>query len=257
VKTNKMSRTILIAIILAALTTSMAVAAEGDQIDVTGYIMELNPGDSTITIDVDGDGSTSDDVYIILVGDNFDFDKHLVGDIITVQGTVSEDDVVILTELKIMERARDRVKLQDGELESNYCTSEEQHPVAAKVADSYGVDYSVIEGYLCGENPVPLGQIMLAMQTSALTGGDYTEYLDGFDGISWGLIWQEAGLQGKPDHGTPPGQLKKQDGEGDPEKKVPPGQQKKEGDGSLECEEGEILCEAYEWLQTKSKKGKK
>ncbi len=80
-----MGRTILLAIILAALTTSMAFAAEGDQIDVTGYIMELNPGDGTIIIDVDGDGTTSDDVYIILVGDNFDFDKHLVDDLITVQ----------------------------------------------------------------------------------------------------------------------------------------------------------------------------
>ncbi len=30
-------------------------------------------------------------------------------------------------------------------------TEDQYHPVAEKIADTYGVDYSVIEGYLCGE----------------------------------------------------------------------------------------------------------
>jgi len=254
VKTKKLGRTILLALLLAILTTGAAFASEGDQIDVTGYIMELNTVDGTITIDVDGDPLTLEDVYIILVGENFDFDSHLVGDLITVQGTVGEDDVILLTELKIMDRVKDQIKLQKGELDSNYCTNEYvYHPVAAKVADTYSVDYSVIEDYLCGEPSVPLGQIMLALQTAALLDGvDFTDYLDGFENSSWGQIWQELEIKVKPDKDTPPGQLKKQDGEGDPEVKIPPGQQKKEGDG-LDLEELLPDWLPQEWFQ----KGKK
>lgn len=218
-KAKKLGRTILLAILLAILTTGAAFAAEGDQIDVTGYITELNPVDGTITIDVDGDPLTLDDIYIVLVGDNFNFDNHIVGDLITIQGTVGEDDVVILAELKIMDRVKDQIKLQDGQLDSYYCAAEDQfHPVAAKIAETYGVDYSVIEGYLCGEPSLPLGQIMLALQTAALQDGvDFTDYLDGFENSSWGQIWQDLGFQGKPDHGTPPGQIQDKQGEEDTE----------------------------------------
>ncbi len=38
-KAKKLGRTILLAILLAVLTTGAAFASEGDQIDVTGYIM--------------------------------------------------------------------------------------------------------------------------------------------------------------------------------------------------------------------------
>ena len=58
---KKMGRTILLALLLTVLTTGAALASEGDQIEVTGYIMTLNT-DGTITIDVDGDKETPDDV---------------------------------------------------------------------------------------------------------------------------------------------------------------------------------------------------
>ena len=154
----------------------------------------------------------------IFFGENFDPDKVkiAVGDEIVVKTKENGDGDLVLTELKIQERARDRVQLQDGELESNYCVVEEvQHPVAAKIADSYGIDYGTIEGYLCGETHIPLGQIMLALATSEITGVDFTEYLDGFENIKWGQIWQEFDLKGKPGHGTAPGQIKKQDGDAD------------------------------------------
>jgi len=251
--------TLIITLLLAVMTTGIAFAADGDPIE--GSIMELNPVDGTITIDVDGDPLTSDDVYIVQVGDNFNFDNHSVGDLITVQGTVGEDGVVILTELKILERARDQVKLQEGELDSYYCANEDQfHPVAAKVADTYGVDYTVIEGYLCGEPSVPLGQIMLALSL----GEDYTEYLDGFENISWGQIWQELDpeSQGKPDKGkdTPPGQIQDKQGEGDSEQTDTNGKKNKDGEELSECDEEDgLFCEAYEWFQSQSnsQKGKK
>jgi len=254
-KAKILGRTILLALLLAVLTTGMAFAAEGDQVNETGYITELNSVDGTITIDVDGDPATEDDVYIVLVGDNFNFDSHLVGDLITVQGTVGEDDVVLMTELKIMERVKDQTKLQDGELDSYYCAAEDQfHPVAAKIADTYGVDYSVIEGYLCAEPSVPLGQIMLALQTAKVTGEDYTKYLNSDEPIKWGTIWE----QGKPDKGTAPGEIQDKQGEGNTEDTDTKGKKNKDGEELLECEEGKFFCEAYGWFQSiQPQKGKK
>ncbi len=141
-----------------------------------------------------------------------------------------------------------------------YINEDQFHPVAAKVADTYGVDYSDIQDYLCGVTTgtsVPLGQIMLALSL----GGDYTEYLDGFENIGWGQIWQnlEIPIQGKPDKGTPPGEIKDKQGEEDSEQTDSKGKMNKDGQELLECEEGELLCQAYEWFQTQSnsQKGKK
>lgn len=253
-KAKKLGRTILLALLLAVLTTGAALASEGEEVEVVGTVIAIYPEDFTIEIEVDNDGIL--EVYLVQVGQNFDFETVVLGDVIEVKGTLNEDGALVLTELKIQERARDQVKLQEGELDSYYCTNEDvYHPVAAKVADTYGVDYSVIEGYLCGEPSVPLGQIMLAIQTAAASGGDYTEYLDGFENISWGQIWQELGLQGKPEHGTPPGQIQDKQGEGETEETGTNGKKNKDGEGLLECEEGEFLCEAYDWFQ--SQKGKK
>jgi hypothetical protein len=124
--------------------------------------------------------------------------------------------------LKIQERARDRVQLQEGELAANYCAvAEVNHPVAFKIAETYGVPYEEIEEYLCGEDHVPLGQIMLALQTAAISDYDFVDFLDGFENIKWGKIWQELGLKGKPGHGTAPGQIKKQDATGGSEEDPP------------------------------------
>ena len=248
---KKMGRTILLALLLTILTTGAALASEGDQIEVTGYIMEPYPVDGTITIGVDEDPLTLENVYIVLVGDNFNFDSHLVGDLITVHGTIGEDDVIVMTELKIMDRVKDQIKLQDGELDSYYCANEDIfHPVADKIAFDYGVDYGVIEGYLCGEPSVPLGQIMLALQTSALQDGvDFTDYLDGFENSSWGQIWQELGVEGKPGKGTPPGQIQDKQGEEDTEEPETKGKKNQDGEELKECEEGELFCEVMEFFQ--------
>ena len=254
-KAKKLGRTILLALIMAVLTTGAAFASEGEEVEFVGTILSINPEDFTLEIEVDNEGVP--EVYLVQVGQNFDFEAVVLGDIIEVKGTLNEDGALVLTELKIQERARDQVKLQDGELESYYCTAEDQfHPVAMKAADTYGVDYSVIENYLCGENPVPLGQIMLAMQTAAISDGDYTQYLDGFENISWGQIWQGLEIKGKPDHGTPPGQVQDKQGEEDGEEGDTKGKKNKEGEESQECEDGELLCQAYEWYQTQKGKGK-
>ncbi len=71
-------------------------------------------------------------------------------------------------------------------------------------------------------------------------------------------IWQELGVQGKPDHGTPPGQIQDKQGEGDSEETESQGKKNKDSEELLECEESGVICEVYEWFQSQSqKKGKK
>jgi hypothetical protein len=104
---------------------------------------------------------------------------------------------------------------QDGNLESYFCAADDQdHPIAAKITETYGTEYD-IEAMMCGEEKVPLGKIMLALQTEAIS--DYTldELLDGSP--QWGQIWQEIGLKGKPDHGIAPGQIQQQGGDNAPD----------------------------------------
>ena len=250
-KINNLGRTLLITLVLALLTTGAAFASEAEEVEVVGTVIGIFPDDLYLLIEVEDTGEE----LFVYVGENFDFDAFEMGDVIELTGVLNDEGALEVSELKIQERARDQVKLQDGELESYYCDNEEQvHPVADKIAGTYGVDYSVIEGYLCGEPSIPLGQIMLAIQTAALTGGDYTEYLDGFENISWGKIWQELDLQGRPDHGTPPGQIKSQDGENEPEGGDPQGQMKKNG----EEDEEELEAGLFDWLpQSWFQKGKK
>jgi hypothetical protein len=246
-KISKLGRTLLITLVIAMFTTGAAFASEGEEVEVIGTVIGIFAEDLYLLVEVEDTGEE----LFVYVGQNFDFDAIAMGDVIELSGIVNDEGALEVSELKIQERARDQVKLQDGELDSYYCANEDQvHPVAVKIAGTYGVDYSVIEDYLCGEPSIPLGQIMLAMQTAALGGGDYTEYLDGFENIGWGQIWQDLEFQGKPDHGTPPGQIQAQDGENDPEGGDPQGQMKKNGEGLEEL----IL----EWLpQGWFQKGKK
>jgi hypothetical protein len=88
------------------------------------------------------------------------------------------------------------------------------------------------------------------LQTAALTGEDFTTYLNAdMDEFHWGQIWQEFDVKGKPDKGISPGEIKDQDkgedGEG------------KDGEGNDgECGEG-LLCGLYNWIQNqKGGKGK-
>lgn len=206
-KRTTLSITLILALLMGLFTTGMAFAEEGAE-EVVGIIVEIF--EDHLLVNVDGEEME------VPFGQNFDPEnfKLDVGDEVVIKICPNEDGVMVISELKIQERARDRVQTQDGELESNFCAVEEvQHPIAAKLEATYGIPYAEIEGYLCGETHVPLGQIMLALATAEISGGDYTEYLDGFENIKWGKIWQDLDLEenGRPGHGTPRGEIKKQD----------------------------------------------
>lgn len=251
------SITLAATMLMALLTAGTVLAAEGDDITVTGYVMEINEGDRTFLLDVDGLESILDeDQYTVYVGANFNFDSIAVGDQIEVAGTEGEDEtIIILSELKIQERIKDQIKTQDGEGDAYFCAAdtEKVHPIAEKIALTYGVPYETILGLLCAENPISLGQIMLALQTAALAGEevDFMIYLTGdMDEFHWGQIWNEMDdVTGKPDKGIPPGEIqqgeKSEEGEGNDE------QGQKNNDG--EEDSGGFLGLISKWLQ----KGKK
>jgi len=136
------------------------------------------------------------------------------------------------------------------EEEINYfCTdTEDQHPVAAGIAELYEVEYEDVMAMFCenmemreGEEAdagFGFGQIMLAYSTFAQGAeledleGDFS--LEGIlgmreEGMGWGQIWQEMGLIGKPDD------VGKPDGVGKPDHVGPPpwagGKDKSEGKG--------------------------
>lgn len=225
--------TLIGVLVLALVSSGSALASEGNEIEIEGTVVGMDPQEKTIDLEVEGE------ILVVKVAGNFDFETINLGDLLEVKGTVGEDGTLVLSEYKIQDRIRDRVKLQDGDGEASFCVSGDKiHPVADSIAQTYGISYEDILSWFCGEDHVGLGQIMLALQTAALSEGNFEDYLaDREDGFGWGQIWQELGEKGKPDHGTPPGQIKKQDGENDPEEKIPPGQKKKNGEEEFECVE--------------------
>lgn len=203
-KKTTLSITLILALLMGLFTTGMAFASDGEDPGVTGIVVEIL--EESLIVDVEGE------LLEIPFGQNFDPEtvKINVGDEVVIKTSANEDGDLVITELKIQERARDRVQTQDGTLESNFCAVEEvQHPIALKLADTYGVPYADIEAYLCGETPVPLGKIMLALATAEISGIDYFDYFVD-DTFSWGKIWKDLDLEmmGKPGHGTAPGQIK-------------------------------------------------
>jgi len=255
-----LSITLVAALLMALLTAGTALAGPGSEevIDVVGTVLGWNEVDFTIDLEVEIISEPPVDpplteILTILVGEDFDFMTIAVGDILEVSGGMNDEDILVVTDVKIQERIRDRIRTQECEGEEcdpYFCAvdTDKVHPVAEKIALTYGVPYETILGLLC-EGDVSLGQIMLALQTAALAGEevDFMLYLTGdMDEFHWGQIWNEMDdITGKPGKGVAPGQIQDGDGEGNDE------QGQKNKDGEEECDG--VFCEVYKWLQ----KGKK
>jgi len=241
-----LSITLVAALLMALLTAGSVLASEITEVE--GIVIGWSEVDFTIDLEVE---IVSDPVVdppltetlTVQVGQNFDFTTIAVGDILEVSGVMNDEDILVVSDVKIQERIRDQIKLQDGEGDAYFCDPETDkiHPVAEKVALLYGYEYADILPYLCDEN-ISLGRIMLALQTAALTGEDFTTYLVD-DAFSWGKIWQTLDIKGKPDKGVPPGEIQKQDKDGDPEEKGDQGKKNQDE----ECDQ--LLCEVINWFQ--------
>jgi len=242
--------TLIAALLMAVLTTGSTLAQEGTEI-ITGLVDKIND-DGTIDIAVNGDPGTEDDIITVKVGQDFDMNTISVGANVEVMVTPGEAGTLVLSGLKILERLRDKIQLQEGEGDPFFCESDKVHPVVESIAGTYNTDD--LMKLLCGDNQVGLGQAMLALQTSILTGDDYLT--DGFENISWGKVWQDYDeldeFTGKPEKGVPTGEIQKQDDGENPQGKDVQGKKNQDGTEAV-CDE--LFCEVSEWFQ--SKKGKK
>lgn len=92
-----------------------------------------------------------------------------------------------------------------GDDQGGFCTdADAQHPVAAKIAEKYGVTYEQVMAWRC-EGHFGFGQIVLALETSSLTGKSADELLNQHgEGHGWGQIWKENGLTKNDKDGGPP-----------------------------------------------------
>lgn len=147
-----------------------------------------------------------------------------VGDFIHVKGWVHEDGYVVADWVKPGE-GDDKLEgeeiVEGSKYNSAFCSGrkDKPHPVAAGISQTYHMPIDDVMNYFCDGHG--FGQIMLALQTKAITGIDVSETLGNRDaGMGWGEIWKNMGLIGKPNQASsPPGHLKRPPWAGPPEGK--------------------------------------
>lgn len=191
----------LIALSLAA----PALAAPGNKV-IKGEVTII--GAATFTV-LSNKGETIE----VIPPAGFDLAALKVGDAVMVKGRVQADGKLAAEWVKMpgMSTDDDMDKPEGEKDTSAYCSGAQPkpHPVAAKLAEKYGVTVEWIMGYFC--QGMGMGQIMLALRTAQVTGGDPDALLaQRGEGKGWGEIWKESKLIGSEKSiQTPPGWLKK------------------------------------------------
>jgi hypothetical protein len=170
----------------------------GEDVEITGTIVAI-----VLPTDTDPgsfDVETPEGIVTVFPGEEFDFTSIEVGDKVEVKGVENEDGSLTGTEIEIEEPdypepPEESVYPKEG----YYCTqSETMHPMGARLAERYDMDYETLQGWFC--DGFGWGQVMLALQTSKLTEGDPALLLQArSEGKGWGNIWKELGLNGKKD----------------------------------------------------------
>lgn len=108
---------------------------------------------------------------------------------------------------------------EEDERDGYFCVqSEDQHPFGERLSERYEMDYETLQAWFC--EGFGWGQVMLALQTSKITGEDPQDLLEARrSGAGWGEIWQELKLIGRPEHAGPPND---ENGDGRPDFAGPP-----------------------------------
>jgi hypothetical protein len=219
---NKISMRYFLLAILAALAMVLvavqpAAAQEaGAEVEVTGTVTSIDEESGSFTVETE-DGQA----YTIFPGEGFDFNTLAEGDTVEVKGTLNEDGTVSALTIKVEEQEGedDPTDDQDDPSTGYFCTqSEDPHPFGDRLAERYGMDYETLQAWFC--DGFGWGQIMLALQTSQITGGDPAALLEARrGGEGWGEIWQELKLIGRPEDAGPPND---ENGDGRPDFAGPP-----------------------------------
>jgi hypothetical protein len=165
--------------------------------EVTGTIQSLDPATlSFVVLTADGQSIS------VIVAEGFDFTKLAVGQTVEVKGTLNEDGT--LTALRVEVEQPDDEPDQPGPSDGFYCQNPDvQHPMGARLAERFGVDYATLLGWYC--QGYGWGQIMLALKTSQVTGEDPLTLLQERNaGAGWGHMWHDRGLNGHSAHDGQP-----------------------------------------------------
>lgn len=198
----------LLVVLAMVFAVSPAAAQEpGDEVEITGTVVSIDEVAGSFTVEVEG-GET----YEVFPPEGFDFTTLAVGDTVVVNGTLNEDGSI--SALEVMPEEEDEAGEEEYLNNGYYCTqSEVPHPFGARLAETYEVEYATLQGWFC--EGFGWGQVMLALQTGAITGEDPEALLElRRGGSGWGQIWQELKLIGRPEHAGPPNDL---DGDGRPD----------------------------------------
>lgn len=199
---------IIFAVLAALIALSLAapaLAAPGNKV-IKGEVTVISAATFTVL-------TNKGEAVEVIPPAGFDLTVLKVGDFVLVKGRLQTDGKLAAEWVKMpgMDAYDDMDKPEGSKDTSAYCSGvqNEPHPVAAKLAEKYGVTVEWIMGYFC--QGVGMGQIMLALRTAHVTGGDPAALLaQRSEGKGWGEIWKESKLIGSEKSiQTPPGWLKK------------------------------------------------
>lgn len=224
-RTALLSIFLIATLVLSGLSTTFALAAENldesEKVEITGTITLINEEGKFFEVDVE-DEEGNPVTYTIEVGEEFNFESIEVGDEIELEGLPTEDELTLqMTELKLQEQEQERA--EDG----YFCDAEteDEHPVAASIAETYEVEYQTVMDWFCGgegeegSNATGFGNIMLALHTAEISDTSVEEIMElRASDQGWGQIWQDVveGF-GKPDDAGKPEDVGKPDDVGQPE----------------------------------------
>ncbi len=195
----------VLAALIALALAAPALAAPGNKV-IKGEVTALSAATFTV---LTNKGETIE----VIPPAGFDLTTLNVGDAVLVKGRLQPDGKLAAEWIKMpgLSADDDMDKPEGAKDLSAYCSGAQTkpHPAAAKLAEKYGVTVEWIMGYFC--QGMGMGQIMLALRTAQVTGGDPDALLtQRGEGKGWGEIWQESKLIGSEKSiQTPPGWLKK------------------------------------------------
>ena len=212
---KKITLAVTLMLLLALLVPGPAFS-KNDKININGEVTDIGAGTITVL-------SNKGEIFVVTLPTGFDLDSIQVGDSVLVKGYTAEDGSAIAESIKLLGNGKDtddsdedEDQAEGGKENSAYCTDgkqEKPHPLAARLAERYGVTVEWVMGYFC--DGYGMGQIMLALKTSELKGIEAdpdTLLAERANGVGWGNIWKDLGLIGSEREAhSPPGLLKKPD----------------------------------------------
>lgn len=211
----KKTLTSLMLVLLMAVMTFGSVTAQKDKLNLKGEVLSYEG--NLLTVE-----SNKGEAVEIVIPEGFTMPELAPGDSVLVKAAAGDEGEWIASTVKVVgqQNTEENQETYEYRFTNAYCVDgkkETDHPLAAKIAERYGITEDLVMTYYC--QGYSIGEIMLAIKTSQMEGVEMTpeEILDNLESNdAWGLLWQDMKLIGSEKDGkSPPGQLKKLEPEGD------------------------------------------